>query len=77
MNFVNSKSNRELVRYITIFSNELVEYGDLEDQEIILEKISFCLKELEFWEERKNPFRYQETLRCLLKWLFDKVESNF
>ena len=75
MNFVNSKNNKELVKYITIFSDHLIENG--EDAELILEKISFCHEELEFWLKRKNPHRYQESLRSLLKWLFDKAESNF
>ena len=75
MKFVNSRKNKELVKYIIIFSDHLVEGG--ENAESILEKISFCHEELEFWLKRKNPNRYQESLRSLLQWLFDKAESDF
>ena len=50
---------------------------DEEEWQVILDKIKFCIEELSFWAERKNPARYQDTLRCLLKWLFDKAENNF
>ena len=77
MNFLNSRQNRELTKYIIIFSDHLLEDCDEEELENILNKIKFCIEELSFWAERKNPARYQDTLRCLLKWLFDKAENNF
>lgn len=75
MNFIESKNNKELVKYITIFSDHLMEGG--EDSKLIFEKINFCQEELEFWLKRNNPQRYHESLKSLLKWLFDKAEKNF
>lgn len=77
MNFINSNKNKELTKYIILFSNHIIEDANKFEAQEVVDKISFCTDELAFWAERQNPQRYQESLRTLLKWLFDKAEADF
>ena len=77
MNFLNSKKNKELTKYINLFTLHILEDANEEESLLVLHKVSFSIDELIFWADRKNPMRYQDTLRCLLQWLFDKAENNF
>ena len=79
MFFLNeSKGEDEIVFLIKQLSDQFIEYyPSIEDQVELLNKINFCLSELTFWKERVNKTRYDQSLKDLLQWLFDKVEIKF
>lgn len=74
----NSKENSEIIKYIIIFGNHLIEQEF--PSEILTEfneRHDFCMEELEFWKKRNNPSRYNQSLKELLAWMHTHVESNF
>jgi len=79
MFFLNESRNEDqIVSLIKELSDQFIEYyPSKEDQVELLNKISFCLSELIFWKERGNITRYDQSLKELLQWLFNKVESKF
>lgn len=75
--FFHTKKNKDLTKYIILFSDHITQDADAEECKLVLSKIAFCLDELNFWVDRKNPQRYSESLRALLEWLFNKAENKF
>lgn len=72
-----SKKNSELIKYITLFGDHIIDDCSEEVLHEFKDRHDLCMQELEFWSDRKNPERYQEALMNLLEWMFNEVESNF
>ena len=65
------------MKYIILFGDHIMDDCDEEVLYEFKDRYDLCMQELDFWRDRKNPERYQESLRILLQWMFDKVETNF
>lgn len=72
-----SKKNSELIKYITLFGDHILDDCDEAVLYEFKDRHDLCMQELEFWRDRKNPERYQQALMILLEWMFNEVESNF
>jgi hypothetical protein len=74
----NSKENSEIIKYIIMFGNHLIEEEfPVEILNEFNERHDFCMQELEFWKKRNSPARYNQSLKDLLSWMHKHVESNF
>jgi len=72
----NSKENSEIIKYIIMFGNHLVdEEFPVEILNEFNERHDFCMEELSFWKSRGNPARYREALHSLLNWLYDNYKQ--
>lgn len=68
---LNSKENKEYIKYIKILGNHILDSDfPISVLEEFAERYDFCMEELDFWENRNNPIRCQQSLRDLLKWLY-------
>jgi hypothetical protein len=72
-----SKKNSELIKYITLFGDHIVDDCSEEVLHEFKDRHDLCMQELEFWRDRENPERYQQALMNLLEWMFNEVEPNF
>ena len=66
---------KNLVKAHMVLHEDIMSRGSVEDLEIINQHLDIVIKQLAFWQEQGNEFRYIYDLRSYAHWLLKTFHS--